>query len=300
MTCKNCNHQNEESAVFCEKCGKRLKVEGRHIKPVNLAVLAVMAAVGLFLATKICIHDWADATCSAAKTCVKCGETEGDALSHTWVEADCTSAKTCSACGRVEGVPENHSWVPATCTSPMYCKKCYESIGAAAEHEWIGAVNKSGIEGRICVNCQKTEMLAYEWLPLTECEKIGASNEEAHFADIVVGDWNTRAGELPASIRFCVSGKDTYKKVHYCSYKLGGNFNYLSGLISFMEKSEKYATAKIQVYLDNELEFESDTISDLSADQSFTLDVHGVDIVRIVCSTQDEHTAYCALSASLF
>ena len=291
-----------------------------------LAVLAAAILLGVLLCTKICIHDWKDATCTEARTCEKCGITKGTSLNHTWENADCTTAKTCvrcketvgkplghswipatctqakscSACGRVEGVPADHNWVAATCVSPKYCADCKTTSGDVSDHEWIPVVDVSGVEGVICVHCQETRMLAYEWTPLTDCEKIGASNEEAHFADVVVGDWDAIAGKLPDALRFCVSGKESYKKNHYISYKLGGNYDYLSGLCSFMEKSDKYATAKIEVYLDNQLAFASNTLSDLNPNQSFTVDVKDVKVVRIVCRTQDEHTAYCALSASVY
>lgn len=261
-------------------------------------VLCILCA--MLLAACQCKHDWVEADCTTAKTCARCKEVIGAPLGHAWIPATCTQAKRCSACGRTEGIPENHNWVPATCTSKMYCEDCHTTSGTLAEHDWIPAVNRSGIEGRICVNCQETEMSTDNWIPLTECEKTQSSNEEAHFADVKVGDWNTRAGELPDSIRFCVSGKENYKRTHYCIYKLNGNFNYLSGLTSFMDKSDKYATAKIQIYLDNGLEYESSTISDLSTDESFTLDVRGVKTVRIVCSTKDNHTAYCVLFASVY
>ncbi len=326
MICKYCKHQNQENAIFCENCGKKLNGGGNNKKILCLAVLAVVIAVGAIFLTKSCNHEWTEATCDAPKTCIKCGETEGETLSHTWVDADCTTAKTCvrcketvgqplghtwipatctaaktcSACGRVEGSPSSHNWIAATCTSPMYCEDCHTVSGEVAEHEWIPAVDLSGVEGFICVNCQETWMPADEWLPLTACEKINASNEKEHLADVVVGDWDAVAGKLPDSLRFCVSGKENYKRVHYINYKLGSNFNYLSGLCSFMEKSDQYATAKIEVYLDNELAFESNTLSSMKPNQSFTVDVKGVDVVRVVCATQDEHTAYCVLSASVY
>lgn len=325
MTCRYCNHQNQADAIFCENCGKRLKGNGDNRK-IYLILLAVVMILGALFSTKICIHDWKEATCDGAKTCVKCGKTEGEALGHSWTEADCTTAKTCihckktvgqplghswipatctqakncSACGRVEGVPASHNWVSATCISPMYCKDCNTTNGDAADHEWIPAVDLSGVEGVICVNCQEIRLPTYAWTPLTECEKISASNEDAHFADVVVGDWNAVAGKLPDALRFCVSGKESYKKTHYITYKLGGNYHYLSGLCSFMEKSDKYATAKIQVYLDDELAFASNTLSDLNPNQSFTVDIKDVKVVRIVCTTADEHTAYCALSSSVY
>ena len=169
-----------------------------------------------------------------------------------------------------------------------------------SQHNWVRGINTSGIHGWICAECLEVELDTYEWTPLTDCEKIMASNEEAHFQDVVVGDWDTRSGELPDALRFCVSGKESYKRTHYIIYNLHGDFNTLSGLVSFMDKSDKYATARILIYLDNELAYESDTFCARSGDETFMLDVSGVNMVRVVCSTQDKHTAYCALSASVY
>lgn len=41
-----------------------------------------------------CVHNWADATCIAPKSCTKCGETEGDSLGH-----DLNSDQKCTRCG---------------------------------------------------------------------------------------------------------------------------------------------------------------------------------------------------------
>lgn len=40
-----------------------------------------------------CIHDWEDATCTTARTCIKCQTTQGEALGHT------TSKGKCDRCG---------------------------------------------------------------------------------------------------------------------------------------------------------------------------------------------------------
>ena len=45
-----------------------------------------------------CVHEWTDATCSAPKTCSKCGETEGDALGHSYTSYVSTKA-TCEDAG---------------------------------------------------------------------------------------------------------------------------------------------------------------------------------------------------------
>lgn len=167
-------------------------------------------------------------------------------------------------------------------------------------HAWVTAVDQNGVAGRLCTRCQVYEEPSVEWIPLTECQNVKRSNEEAHFGDIVVGKWNSRAGKLPDAIRFCVSNKKTYRNTHHTTYRLRGQFETLSGLISYSNKSEKFATARIQIYLDNELEYESDLISATSDDAAFVLDVSGVEMVRIVCLTADVPAAYCVVSAAVY
>lgn len=64
-----------------------------------------------------CPHDWIDATCTTAKTCSICGQTEGEPLGHTWVEATKYAPKTCSTCGYKEGnlVPFNENRIDVHC-----------------------------------------------------------------------------------------------------------------------------------------------------------------------------------------
>ncbi len=267
-------------------------------KRILCIVLFTLCAV--ILAGCQCQHDWVEADCTTAKACTRCDEVIGEPLGHSWIAATCTSAKHCSACGRIEGTPLAHDWSDATCTQPSTCRKCGKVTGKPLDHDWIGAVNRSGIEGCICTQCEEVIMMAEEWTPLTDCEKIAVSNAEAHLRDLVVGDWETRSGKLPDSIRFCVSNKEDYKNTHYCVYKLSGEYNWLSGLISLSDKSGKFATAKIRIYLDNELAYESDELTANSPDYSFTVNTEGVELVRVVCSTTDMPYAYCVLSASVF
>ena len=78
------------------------------IKFISALLLLAMLLVGCDgqgaeSTTPPCEHVWADATCSAPKTCTACGATDGEALAHTWVEADYSNPKTCSVCGATEG-----------------------------------------------------------------------------------------------------------------------------------------------------------------------------------------------------
>ena len=81
-----------------------------------------------------CEHDWADATCTAPKTCSKCQATEGDALGHNygeWIDGK----KTCSVCKDVvtcecKEVETKTETTDATCTedgsvtTTTTCKTC--------------------------------------------------------------------------------------------------------------------------------------------------------------------------------
>ena len=74
-------------------------------------------------------HTWVEATCIEPKTCIECGETEGEALGHTWVEATCTEAKHCSVCGETEGQPLEHTWIEANYQDPKTCSVCGATEG---------------------------------------------------------------------------------------------------------------------------------------------------------------------------
>lgn len=138
-----------------------------------------------------------------------------------------------------------------------------------------------------------------DWTPLTDRQKHSASNEEAHFADVRVGNWYARSGKLKDSIRFCVANKKSYKNTHYINYVLNGDYTEMTGVVSFCDKSEEFAEAEVKIYLDNELAYESITLSDLSDDDDFTLDVEDVEMVRIVCSTTRKPSAFCVVAASV-
>ena len=74
-----------------------------------------------------CAHNWIDATCTAPKTCSKCGAVEGAALGHNYVEdiidATCTAAGSatyeCSVCfdSYDETIPmKPHTYVDGICS----------------------------------------------------------------------------------------------------------------------------------------------------------------------------------------
>lgn len=90
-------------------------------------------------------HTWKEATCTTAKICTECGETEGKALGHTWKDATCTEPKTCTKCGATEGKAADHKWQAATCTKAKTCSKCGKTEGKALGHtKEIGVCERCG------------------------------------------------------------------------------------------------------------------------------------------------------------
>ncbi len=67
--------------------------------------------------TKACDHNWESATCTKAKTCSLCGESEGKPLNHSWEDATCTTPKTCTRCNATEGNITAHKYVDHKCST---------------------------------------------------------------------------------------------------------------------------------------------------------------------------------------
>ena len=65
-------------------------------------------------------HEWVDASCTAPKTCSKCGKTEGEPLGHQWKEATCMEAKNCTLCGLTEGEKLEHTFGEEEIRNPNY------------------------------------------------------------------------------------------------------------------------------------------------------------------------------------
>ena len=119
-------------------------------------VLIMLLTICLLLAFSACgcAHDWEEADCDDPKTCVLCGETEGESLGHEWEDANCTTAKTCEECGKTKGQPLGHNWKDATCTEAKTCSGCGETEGEAIGHQWQPATTEAP---KTCEECGETE-----------------------------------------------------------------------------------------------------------------------------------------------
>ena len=81
-----------------------------------------------------CSHNFSGATCTAPKTCAKCGATEGSAIGHNWKDATCSAPKTCSHCGATEGDRLAHTY------SDGFCSVCgtEDPVLPFKGNKWLG------------------------------------------------------------------------------------------------------------------------------------------------------------------
>lgn len=122
----------------------------KKILSILVPVLCLSLLTGCF-----CNHEeWAPADCVTPKTCIACGETEGEALGHVWMAATCETPKTCEVCGVTDGDPKGHSWVDATCDAPKTCSACKLTEGEALGHSWVDATTEAP---KTCTTCAATE-----------------------------------------------------------------------------------------------------------------------------------------------
>ena len=83
-------------------------------------------------------HNFLLATCTAPKTCLSCGKTEGSANGHNWQSATCTSPKKCASCAETEGSANGHSYYNGSCTS------CYAKDPSYVSEAMVWVPTKGG------------------------------------------------------------------------------------------------------------------------------------------------------------
>jgi len=163
--------------------------------PLTLVLLLLLTACG-------CEHAWLDATCTAPKTCQKCGQTEGEMLPHTWQDPTCIAPKTCSACSATEGEPLGHTWRDATCTEVKTCTVCQETEGEPLGHVWTEA---SCTNPKTCSVCSVTEG---ENAPHTWQEATCTAPKTCFVCNVTEGDkaphtWQEATTEAPKTCQYC-------------------------------------------------------------------------------------------------
>ena len=95
-----------------------------------------------------CKHNWNDATCTDAKKCAKCGETEGEALGHDFEIKD-TKPATCSEMGIITRECKKCSLVEEEKTDII------DHVYEEAEIVKNPSCTEKGEQITVCINCGK-------------------------------------------------------------------------------------------------------------------------------------------------
>ena len=137
--------------------------------------LIMVILLVMLLLTGCCLsHEWTEADCTTAKTCAKCGETEGEALGHSWTDATCTEVKTCAVCRATEGEALGHilgDWEETADGIQRKCTGCdlTEAMPEEQQEEWKATQFIVG-EWQVCAMGLSTSN--YSIVDLAELEEL--------------------------------------------------------------------------------------------------------------------------------
>lgn len=146
---------------------------------------------GLCLAGCSHEHMWTEATCGTVKTCIDCGETEGEELEHLFAKASCTKPETCSRCGETRGEVLEHDYLIATCSQAELCSRCGAERGERAAHteQFIGVCER-------CHEIQNKEVVEDIFSKLEEAN-IYLSIQKGSVSVAAIGKTSMLQGSIP-------------------------------------------------------------------------------------------------------
>jgi len=233
-------------------------------------------------------HSYSNATCTSPKKCF-CGATEGIALGHNYSKATCTSPKKCTRCFDEVGIALGHSYSSATCTSPKICVRCGTAHGAALGHKYL---NATCTRPKICERCDSIleDALGHDFKN-ESCLRCGKLDRTYLFEDI-------ESFSKDRDIRYTFDAvKDNTGNTYYghCSiysvqlvnsssveFETGKRFSKFSG-IAFLPygSSASYDPAKIYIYGDGKLLYQSPDLAKGCKPDNFVVDIMGVSFLTI-------------------
>lgn len=170
-----------------------------------------------------CNHTYRNATCTAPKTCSKCGAAEGNALGHSWSDATCTAPKTCKTCNTTEGNAAGHNWSDATCTAPKSCSKCGATEGEPIAHNYQAGLCSACGYRQLGVGKWSTIILSRKSRVVLNLDDADAYREALY--DIESPYWKDVHGMEtvdPEWFEQLTDPKITYQGIDYVVRRIGG------------------------------------------------------------------------------
>ena len=149
---------NRYHYLKCERCGDE--------KRENHTSLTKCTVCGYL---KSCSHVWKEATCTAPKTCTKCGITEGEKLDHEFVytsgtKTEKTHVLNCKNKGCTETKEEDHIYTSSetVCDVCKYEKKIQE-CNLFNPHQYGYFIEDNDYHAYRCIKCGKKELVEHNF-----------------------------------------------------------------------------------------------------------------------------------------
>ena len=190
VQCPACGHENKSTSKFCTECGCSFRVikgfDGKEIAlgidnssvqknsdikqisgnkkekhqvgsppprwPFFVLGAAIIGLILILIVNLAPLHEYAPATCTKPKICIKCGKAEGKPLGHNWIITTCDKPRTCSRCGEVSSITSAHDWHISG--DQIRCDNCSAVLTTADD---IKAKNGTGLTGA-------DRALIYDWV----------------------------------------------------------------------------------------------------------------------------------------
>ena len=308
--CPVCGAQNSENNNFCQDCGSavpEIRSGGSRDRRANavreeapvyaeaapkrrsswwlwtliVLVLLLCAGLGLYLG----VHLWQPATCTEPETCRICGRTRGAPLGHNWNEWVTVTEPTATESGlRTRSCRNDPSHTEMEILPPLG--------GSDVPPEDPGestVIVPATPEPTPEPTPVPTEAPAAA-LTLSELTPLQSSAKGGFF--YYSSGRDNQGNSYDNAIGGCIADTD-----NWVDYPLNGDFKTFSGTVylNYDFRNETAQHVKLTVYGDGKLLYTSPVITKGLEPQSFSLDVSGVETLRLVIYGND----YLRLSDSL-
>lgn len=204
---------------------------------------------------------------------------------HSWMEATCTSARYCTTCNATEGSALGHIWQEATVSAPKTCSRCGATDGEALKMEpkSLSEFSITGTRGKVWLRSNGGFSGSYH----------SAADAPACWSDW--SKWGYSSGAVKDNkgnqYDFGIHVDGDQRDSYYFEIQLNGQYTTFSGTCGCPEKGAAISsyvyntstsyTKYFEVYGDGKLLYTSATMRYDYSPQDFSIDVTGVQVLRI-------------------
>lgn len=174
-------------------------------------------------------HDYQPETCTAPKSCSKCGKTIGDPLDHSFQDATCENPEICRDCGEERGAALGHDYTKGTCAKASECTRCGEKSKTTIPHTWLEATYTTPKKCSVCGTTTGNVKGYYAMLPAKWKE-----------GSVSVGGTYTTPMVFDKTVKNCVKFTMHFQITNYKNVDPFGQFAVYAKIDSTWKRIGKY------------------------------------------------------------